>query len=676
MNFDNAIVYDIECLPNIFTFAMEMLNSDVKAVWEISEWRDDRQSLLEFFQWLSRVQAPMIGFNNVHYDYPVIHELWKNPGITYANLRVKSDAIISSNDRFGQTVWASDRFAPQVDLYKLNHFDNVAKSTSLKALQINMRSPNVVESEIPFDRPCSLKDRDDVLIPYNQHDVSETKRFAFYNIDAINFRIGLIDQFGVDVLNWNDTKIGEQTVIQKLGEDVCYTRNSYGSRVPRQSPRGSVAIADVILPYIRFDDPGFNNVLNYFRGKVLDEQQYDEFSPEGSKLKTKGVMTDLSAIVGGVKFVFGVGGLHGAVENKRIHSSSDYMILDVDVGAMYPSVIIANGFCPGHMTGTRFGEVYSGLPIERKHWQKEKGKKCTEANVLKLASNGVYGKSNSSFSPFYDPQLMISTTVNGQLNLAMLIEKMTTIPTVQILQGNTDGITLYLHRGYYDQVLKVCKDWEELTKLTLEYSEYSRMFIKNVNAYIAIGLNGDVKSKKEYWTPDPLHYHKSISEAQPSAWHKNFSNLVSRRAAVAHMVHNVDIEQFIRMTTNPYDFCIAVKVKRSDQLLHGDIPQQRNSRFYVSRNGKRLVKGMPPKGVLGTYKKNNKVTDARYQEVMSANGGQWDEEVCTKNRSKHEYRKTSIIEGLTVSMCNNIADFDWSNVNYDYYINEARKLVI
>jgi hypothetical protein len=68
--------------------------------------------------------------------------------------------------------------------------DNRAKTTSLKALQINMRSPTVVDSPIPFGVPVTPEQIDRDLIPYNKHDVKETKRFAFYSMGAIEFRYG------------------------------------------------------------------------------------------------------------------------------------------------------------------------------------------------------------------------------------------------------------------------------------------------------------------------------------------------------------------------------------------------------------------------------------------------------------------------------------------------------
>lgn len=185
-----------------------------------------------------------------------------------------------------------------------------------------------------------------------------------------------------------------------------------------------------------------------------------------------------------------------------------------------------------------------------------------------------------------------------------------------------------------------------------------------------------LKLKGAYWTPDALNYHQSISESQPPAWHKNFNATVSTRAAVAHMLYGCDIEQFIRFTTDPYDFCCAVKIKRSDTLLWGGVPQQRNTRFYVSTSGCGLVKRLPAQGVPGTFKKANGVSDALYAQVMQETGGAWDERVCTKNRSKYEERETQVMAGYNVTVCNNINDFDWSTVNYDWYVQEALKLVI
>lgn len=673
LSLQNAEVFDIEVLPNCFTFAMECLHSDTKAVWEISEFRDDRASLLEHFRYLNQTQTPLIGFNSIGYDYPIIHMLWQNPNITYQQLHQKSQAIITGNDRWGHQVWPSDRFCPQIDLFKLQHFDNKAKSTSLKALQINMRAENVVESSLPFDRPLTQQEIDGDLIPYNQHDVKETKRFALYSMNAIEFRIGLVQQFGLDVLNWNDTKIGEQMMISLLGDELCYDRSS-GKRRTRQSPRSEIPLKDVIFPYIRFEHPEFNRILDYLRSQTLRTEELNTDEEGLPTLKTKGVFKDLSATVNGFQFDYGIGGIHGSVKKKIVISNGNRSTRDIDVKGLYPNLAIVNGMYPEHL-GQKFVNVYAKIPQEREHYQKTKGKKCTEANTLKLAANGgTYGKSNSVFSPMFDPRYMVQTTVNGQLLLSMLSEWLMKIPTIQFVQINTDGITYQIDQEYLPEAKAVEKQWENFTLLVLEDVDYSRVWVRDVNNYIAEAVDGTLKLKGAYFTPDPLNYHQSIADA--GVWHKKFDAVVSTRAAVAHMVDGVDIETYIRMCTNPYDFCCAVKINRSDKLLWGDIEQQRNTRFFVATEGEGLVKISPPAGEPGAFKKANGVTDAEYARVMAETGGQWDGRVCTKNQSRYEQRSSAIMAGYKVQVVNDISKFDFSKINYDWYLQEALKLII
>lgn len=652
---------------------MICLNNDTRSSWEISQFRDDRAPLMQFFNWCNQNQIPMIGFNNIGFDYPVIHYLFSNPGATVDQIYNKAMSIIESQgqDRFVHTIWESDRFAPQVDLFKLHHFDNKAKSTGLKALQINMRSPSVVDMPLKVGTVLKKQEIDKYLIPYNMHDVEETKKFAYFSMEAINFRISLIPQFGVDVLNWADTKIGSAMMEQKLGKELCYSIDFNGRKQKRQTPRHRIAIGEIIFPYIQFNHPEFNRVLEYLRGQVLTTQEIIE----SDKIQTKGVFTDLKATINGFDFYFGVGGIHGSVENQRVIATDEWLIRDIDVASLYPSIAIVNRLAPAHL-GDRFIQVYSQLPAERKKWQKEKGKKCVEANTLKLAANGVYGNSNNMYSVFYDPQYTMTTTINGQMLLCMLAERLLTVPTLKILQINTDGITYFIHRDHEPTAAALCKEWEKLTQLVLEDTNYKRLWIKDVNNYIAESLDGSLKLKGAYWSPDALDYHNSISAAQPAAWHKNLSNLVSIRAAVAAMVYDVPPDQFIRACRNPFDFMNQVKVKRSDVLKHGDAEIQRNTRYYISNNGAPLIKFSPAAGKPGMFKRASGVNEMEYLKVMNANGWQWDARVCTKNKGTYQARETAIEAGFKTTICNNVSDFNFDTVNYDWYVNEANKLII
>lgn len=684
INLDDALGYDEETFPNCFTLNLRSLFHDFSDTFEISEFRDDRPRLREVLNWIHRTQTVMVGFNNIGFDYPILHLIFNNPNAGYREIYDKAQAIINSgygDRKFDHIIHADKRFAPQIDLFKINHFDNPAKSTGLKALEINMRSHFVVDMPVQVGTMLTREQIDGLLISYNKHDTSEANRFALYNLEAIRFRMSLVEQFGIDVLNWPDTKIGARMMEQRLGAELCYTVNEYGRRLMRQTPRDRIPLADIIFPYIQFNHPEFNRVLHYLRGQVLTSAELKEPGRETTptdkpgKVQTKGVFTDLKATIDGFEFGFGTGGIHGSINATRVVATDEWLIRDIDVASLYPSIAIVNRLAPEHL-GQRFVEVYASLPVERKKWQKEKGKKCVEANTLKLAGNGVYGNSNNPYSVFYDPKFTMTVTVNGQLMLCMLAERLMTVPTLRIIQINTDGITYYIHRDHEPAAAQVCKEWEAATLLTLEDTNYRRMFIRDVNNYIAEGMDGSLKLKGAYWTPDPLNYAESISNAQPPAWHKDLGNVVSVRAAVAAMVHGIDPEAFIRATTNPFDFMLRIKARGGDQLLHGGRPVQKTTRYYVAVNGAELIKLSPPTGPAGAFCRAPGVTANEYNRVMAETRGAWDARVCTKNRSTYNERRTQVQAGYKTAICNDASHFDFGNVDYGYYVNEAKKLIV
>lgn len=665
LNLDIAVCYDCETLPNAFTLNVVGLYSDLDMTFEISEFRDDRETLRAWFEHWQATKTPMVGFNNLAFDYPVIHEIYCNPYITVAEIYYFAMGIINAS--FGGArfngVWESDRFAPQIDVYKVHHFDNRAKSTSLKALQFNMRSESVMEMPIPFGVPVTREQVDAFLIPYNKHDVIETKKFALISMDAINFRNRLTDTLRGDVLNFNDTKIGAKILEQRLGDDVCYF-DDLGRRAPRQTFRESIRLNEIIFPYIQFRDAEFNRILSWMRQQTLTADELTE------NIKTKGVFTGVSANVGGLDFHFGTGGIHGSVSAQRFASDTEYVICDVDVAALYPSIAIVNRLYPEHL-GDAFVREYAQLPIERsKH-----AKGTVENAAFKLAANGTYGNSNNKYSVFYDPKFTMAITINGQLLLCMLAERLLTVDTLRIIQINTDGITYRIRRDQVPHAELMQQIWQRITHLTLEQTHYSRMWIRDVNNYVAETIDGKLKQKGAYWFP--VKFPDDVSNASPPAWHKDFSALVSIKAAVDHMVNGTDIERFVYAHREPFDFMCRAKVDRSSHLYIGDKETQRITRYYVALNGGPMRKVSPPIGEAGTYKRRNGISDAEWHDVLGQiKPGTWDERIHTKNKSRYETREFGIEAGFNVTECNVASRFDFANVNYEWYIERARKLVI
>lgn len=612
----DAYVHDIENYPNVFLFGAIHALTETPYIFEISHRRDDRQAFYLFTEYLREHRAEEIGYNNLGYDYPVQHSILNNiMYITNADIYKKGDSIINAGDenRFAHMVWEKDWIVPQLDLYKIHHFDNQAKRTSLKTLEFNMRMENI--EDLPFTPGTYLTDSQiDTLRQYLIHDLKATLMFYKHSKKLIDFRRELSAKYGRNFMNHNDTKIGKDYFIMELEKSgiQCFEP---GSRKPRQTHRLSIALNSVIFPYVRFEQPEFNRVLNWLRQQVITE--------------TKGVFTDLSADINGFSFDFGTGGIHGSIESQTIRSTENYVIVDLDVASFYPNLAISNELYPAHL-GKQFCTIYKNVYDMRSSYPKG----TPENAMLKLALNGVYGDSNNVYSPFYDPAYTMAITINGQLLLCMLAEELLKIPGLSMIQANTDGLTVYVPRVFTGQVEQVRHAWEKLTRLQLEEAIYDVMFIRDVNNYIAVYEGGKkVKRKGAYCHSVDL------------GWHQNHSMQVVAKAAEAALVHNKDIRDFITSHEDIHDFMLVTKVPRNSKLLWGDKQVQNITRYYVSTDGAPLTKVMPP--LAKSLKLNPDAPE----------------------------RRMSVCKGWLTTECNDMKRFNRATLNYDFYIKEAEKLV-
>jgi hypothetical protein len=277
-------VFDLETYPNTFTINAQHAWLPIEWSFEISDWRNDSRAIIDFVQWLGSRQARMVGFNSIGFDYPILHTLCRMGQSDAHTLYQKAMAIIGaqnsasdigvleSESRWLHSVKPTDRLVRQVDLFKVHHFDNKARSTSLKALEFVMRLPNI--SDLPFPVGTTLtQDQVQVLKDYNLDDVEATKRFYRESRDMLRFRQELAVKYpGRDWPNFNDTKIGKEYFTMRLEESgvACYDYGPNG-RQPRQTRRPSIALRDAILPWIRFENPDFQRVLDWLREQTITE---------------------------------------------------------------------------------------------------------------------------------------------------------------------------------------------------------------------------------------------------------------------------------------------------------------------------------------------------------------------------------------------------------------------
>ena len=166
-------------------------------------------------------------------------------------------------------------------------------------------------------------------------------------------------------------------------------------------------------------------------------------------------------------------------------------------------------------------------------------------------------------------------------------------------------------------------------------------------------------------------------------WHKNHGGLVIKMAAESALLYGTNIDEFINNHTDKFDFMLRCKVPRSSKLTmeneDGTIINLQNiCRYYISDNGGYLVKVMPPivgkEKIVTVYQQDDGSEFEAKTKPQNAKALSKNWPVLRQYRENPSDRKIGIETGWKVKVCNNVKDFTW-DINYEYYIREAKKLV-
>lgn len=668
----NDLIYDIECYPNIFCMTFMDTRSRDFITFEMSDRKDEWDKFTLFLaNCKNNLNTRWVGFNNYYYDYQVLHRLINHApfkdlsGAQKADLAFKvSDKLIKmpKEEKFAHIKWDHEHIIPQVDLFRIHHFDNVARATSLKKLEFNMRSHTI--QDLPYTIGSYLdSNQKNELIRYNLHDVRETAKLYEKSKEMIEFREELSAKFDKNFINYNDTKIGKEYFILELEKkEIDCFRYKDGEKRPIQTVRPFINLAEIIFPYIKFERPQFNAVLDWIKNQTITETKavftgidnLGVLEKYANTQKVKDKVKNLNCIIDGFQFDFGTGGIHGSVPSTIVEESGDYAIIDYDVTSLYPSIAIENNIYPQHLT-KQFCEIYARMKKQRLSYAKG----TPENAMLKLALNGVYGDSNNEFSCFYDPQYTITITINGQLMLCMLAEMHLNVEGLKIIQINTDGITIKVPRCKIDEVEALNKQWEKITHLELERVDYSKMFIRDVNNYIGLYTDGKLKRKGKY------EYERQ--------WHQDQSALIVQKAVENFLLTEESIEEYIKNHNDMFDFMLRTNVPRSSRLLieyPNKIEKLQNvTRYYMSKDGGQLVKVMPPLKQtpdMATLKSRAKTPGEKrkHNELVTRRG---------KLDIEDRERLIHINDGCRATPLNTMSTT--KNIDYDWYIHEANKLI-
>lgn len=706
-------VYDIETYPNLLTIGAINAQTHQTVYFEFSPFYSNVHDFSRWMYHLNVNKAEMVGFNNQHFDFPVINYVFHQipAGLTNQGIFNLVTSIFDAEfeDRFNHVIWSNDQYIRQIDLFKINHYDNMSKSTSLKMLENNLGMNNIQELPIKPGTVVNAEQREQ-LYQYLWHDVAATMLFLSKNMAQIDLRRTLTERFNHNFINASDAKIGADIVKLEL--------KKAGLNLYKKTPRDSISFKECIFEYVHFERPEFQAVHNWLCETTITQTKealneidvpwslVQYMNPneiivhgiepavlaemklrKGAKVKLSlipecTVLTDcvfianhLHVVVDGFQFDFGTGGIHGSISSSIVKTNSTHKLIDVDVASYYPNLAIKNKIFPEHL-GVEYCEVNQRIYDMRK--QHPKSTHLMENLAFKLALNAGYGNSNSKYSFLYDPKFTITTTINGQLLLCMLSEHLLKVPGLSIIQINTDGVTYFCPNEYIDHTMSLCRWWESITDLVLEDVTYEAMYIRDVNNYIAI----DNRSKRKY---KGAYEHNLVDQ-----WHKNFNMRIVGMAAEAALCDGETVEEFInqRFGNDEYRefFTMRSKVDRNTNVvLHVDgvdKPMQRITRYYAAKEGGKLVKIMQP--TTAQLKAWNEGDHYMHEDThhyvckkvgVKPPSGKY-KPVAQHERRVHPERRISIESTCLIADCNNMNDFDWSNLNIDFYIGEANKLVV
>ena len=465
------LFFDTECYPNYFLI---IFKNEAGKFASFEKTENDVLDIKRLHKIIRNKQ--LIGFNSKMYDIPMIAYAMR--GVNNFSLKEMSNALIAKKAHVKKGLVKStfDVISQNrlwgIDDVKYDHIDliKVARGDcSLKVYGARLGSKKL--QDLPYNHLEPLiRDQMDSVRNYCINDVNITEDLYHALSKELAVREDLNVEFGIDSRSKSDAQIADAVIAKFCTFD-----------------------SDKLKDNISFK---FKTDLDFkFKNEDLIKLKSDldniEFNVERySKLENKEVYREV--IINGSKYQFGLGGLHSCEANRALIAGKDEYFIDVDVSSCYPIIILNNNLTPPQ-TEDGFKNIYNRIYDDRLAAKKDNNKAKSE--VLKIVLNGSFGKFGDSYSKWlYSPQLLVTTTITGQLGLLLLIERLEEFG-FPVLSANTDGITVRVKKVQYDKFSGIIKAWENKFKYETEEVRYRALYNHSVNSYIAVKEDGTLKRK-------------------------------------------------------------------------------------------------------------------------------------------------------------------------------------
>jgi hypothetical protein len=664
-----------EAIPLIDKLSVTEIKNRLATVkrYRFSIFEDDDSELYPLLNWL-QYEADYFGYNNNKYDRLMLSALlmyynqFDKPGKLIEFLYDTSQRIIRNSDN--DVLW-QDNFTNMLmknrlnfrdldlsQIFRLDHFHKSLKQTSINIKWYNLleyHMPPISELDVDYyyrlteNRGLSIEQLNRLyrnsferylhpswkkeMEEYNDNDVFICCELVRMNQEEIRLRYMISKEYEINVLSASRSTIADKVIVKLYSKFTGFHPKRF---IDTKTIRRKIEVSEILSDKIQFLSPQLNDLLQSLRSLVL----------RGEKGEFERTFT-----YAGTSYTLATGGLHSN-EIPAIYVADDKQtIVDRDVTSYYPNLIRSLKVCQKHLNPKAWFRIADTIVDERtehKHLAKDKSlsliqqiKHFTAAACLKIVANaGIFGKMGSEKSFLCDKKAMYKVTINGQLFLLMLIERLEDAG-IHVISANTDGIVTIVPKGLEETADNICHWWEKHLGLELEFTSYSKYITEGVNSYLTVKTDGKKKFKGRM---NPKMYLEDLS--------KGYNSPIVAKAVTEYFINGTPVMETLRNSKSILDFCRTQNVNRKYYIEYTHVVDhkmvieevQRNTRFYVSLTGGSLMK----------------------VEVLG-----WDE------NNQPKLKKSSLCAGQRVTVCNLVEDKDISelNINYLYYYNECMAII-
>lgn len=399
---------------------------------------NDIQGFINFYN--QHKKDIWVGYNSRHYDQYIAKAIICG----FTPQEMNEWIIVKRNNG-----WEFFRDFWKIKFYNYDVMTN--KTRSLKQLE-GFQGHDIRESSVSFDIDRKLTSSEiEEVIQYCRHDVHETMHIFMETISEFESHMELLKMFNMPLKYVSKTKVQLSAMILEAKRPTIPRDDEFDFSFPP-----TMAIRK------------YTQVLDFYE----TTKDYDKVC---------------EVEVAGIPHLFAWGGLHGA---RRNYYGKGYF-LNIDVASYYPALMIEYGYLSRNVKNP---EKFSEIRDRRLEYKAAKDKRQAP---LKIVINGTYGAMKDKYNELYDPLMANNVCIGGMVLLLDLIEKLE--PHCTLIQSNTDGILVKLnHPDDYYLIDDICYEWEQRTRMKLEFEEFTTVIQKDVNNYILVDAAGKYKSKGSY----------------------------------------------------------------------------------------------------------------------------------------------------------------------------------